>query len=155
MLKRIVAISIFCIVCSNCRLAVAAESEEVTFPCGPLQFKIASLRNTKGQVCAAIYLTKNAFLKLERAIWKSCSVVGTKTEIEFKALVPCGEMAIGAFHDEDSNGKVTTNFVGIPKEGLGTSNNPRSRFGPPSFSDAKFLFQQNKTGVMNIDIQYL
>ncbi len=52
--------------------------------------------------------------------------------------VPAGVYAVSVFHDEANTGKVETNFLGIPRSGLGASNNPRSRFGPPSFNDAAF-----------------
>ena len=42
-------------------------------------------------------------------------------------------------HDENRNGKLDTNFLGIPKEGVGASNNPKSRFGPPSFEESMFV----------------
>jgi len=50
--------------------------------------------------------------------------------------VPAGTWAVLAYHDENSNKKLDTNFVGMPKEGYGFSNGAASRFGPPSFKDA-------------------
>ena len=55
--------------------------------------------------------------------------------------VPEGEYAITLFHDIDSNGKMKTNFIGMPKEPVAISRNPRSRFGPPKFKDAKLDVQ--------------
>ena len=42
------------------------------------------------------------------------------------------------FHDENMNQKLDKDFVGIPKEGYGASNNPKKKIGPPSFEDASF-----------------
>ena len=36
-----------------------------------------------------------------------------------------------------------TNFLGYPLEGFGASNNPKFRFGPPSYDDSKFIFSQD------------
>lgn len=44
------------------------------------------------------------------------------------------------FHDENSNGKLDRNFMGIPREGVGASNGARGHFGPPKFGDAEFHF---------------
>jgi len=35
--------------------------------------------------------------------------------------------------------KLDTNFLGIPKEPYGFSNNPSTLFGPPSFKKASFV----------------
>jgi len=50
--------------------------------------------------------------------------------------VPSGTWAVLAYHDENGNKKLDTNFVGMPTEGYGFSNGAKARFGPPSFKDA-------------------
>ena len=50
--------------------------------------------------------------------------------------VPEGVYAITAIHDENDNGKLDSNLIGIPTERYGFSNNP-SLWGAPKFSDAK------------------
>jgi uncharacterized protein (DUF2141 family) len=55
--------------------------------------------------------------------------------------IKSGVYGLSAFHDENSNGKLDTNFVGMPIEDYGASNNARNPFGPPSFEDAKFEFR--------------
>ncbi len=52
--------------------------------------------------------------------------------------VPVGTWAISVIHDEDDNGELRTNFIGIPREGVGSSNDPAPRMGPPRWADAKF-----------------
>lgn len=51
------------------------------------------------------------------------------------ANVPAGSWAALAYHDENSNKKLDTNFVGMPKEGYGFSNGAKGTFGPPKFKD--------------------
>ena len=43
-----------------------------------------------------------------------------------------GRYAVNAFHDENDNGELDTNLVGIPSEGYGFANDPDSTFGPPT-----------------------
>ena len=50
--------------------------------------------------------------------------------------LPPGRYAVNAFHDENGNGDLDTNLVGIPSEGYGFANDPSSRFGPPDFEAA-------------------
>jgi len=84
--------------------------------------------------------TKGEIVKLEN---ESCKVV-------FKN-VPSGTYAVSLFHDENDNGELDTNFMGIPKEDIGTSNNAPARFGPPKWKDAKFKIK-NETVTLNIKI---
>ena len=65
--------------------------------------------------------------------------------VEFADL-PNGDYAASVHHDENNDGKVNTNFIGIPTEGFGATNDARSHFGPPNFDQAKVsLFNQKST----------
>ena len=50
--------------------------------------------------------------------------------------LPAGRYAVNAFHDENDNGDLDTNVLGIPKEGYGFANDPSTTFGPPDFDEA-------------------
>jgi uncharacterized protein (DUF2141 family) len=67
-------------------------------------------------------------------------VHGKKALCVFKD-VPAGVYGISAFHDENKDGKLDTNFVGYPTEEYCASNNARNLMSAPSFSDAKFSYR--------------
>jgi uncharacterized protein (DUF2141 family) len=80
-----------------------------------------------------------------------CRLVQVKAEggvvrIVLKDVAP-GSYAIKAFHDVDRNGKLDTNFMGIPKEPYGFSNDAMGTFGPPSFEQASFKVGAGSTTV--------
>ena len=50
--------------------------------------------------------------------------------------LPPGRYAIVVLHDENSNHKLDRNFLGIPKEGFGFSNNPKVGLSAPRFESA-------------------
>src|SRR6056300_473273 len=52
--------------------------------------------------------------------------------------VDYGTYAIAVHHDINDNDEVDTNFLGIPNEDFGASNNAKGFMGPPSFEDASF-----------------
>ena len=54
--------------------------------------------------------------------------------------VPKGVYGISAFHDQNNNSKLDTNFIGLPTEDYCASRDARGTFGPPSFGDAKFSY---------------
>ena len=70
--------------------------------------------------------------------------------VVFENLKP-GEYAVSVFHDQNNNGKMDTNAVGIPKEGFAFGNNATGLFGPPSFDNAKVILEhKNVTQVLKL-----
>ena len=99
------------------------------------------LRNNDGQVFCALYASAEGFPKdSQKAIRRdSSSISEKKASCEFSGVQP-GTYAVSVFHDENSNGKLDTNFLGIPREGVGASNDARGHMGPPKFDGAQFQF---------------
>jgi uncharacterized protein (DUF2141 family) len=71
---------------------------------------------------------------------KSFSLPPKNKQVAFTItdLVP-GTYALAVIHDQDSNGKLSSNAVGYPIEKFGFSNNPKVYFSPPSFEKASFV----------------
>jgi uncharacterized protein (DUF2141 family) len=109
-----------------------------------IHVEIIGLRNDKGQVRCAIYLSADGFpKKSDKALAHAISSISDRYAVcEFPG-VNAGTYAISVFHDENSNGKLDTNFMGIPREGVGASNNARGHLGPPKLSSTQlhFVFQ--------------
>ena len=60
-----------------------------------------------------------------------------RVEVVFEDVAP-GRYGIVVLHDENENRKIDRNFIGLPKEGWGMSNNPRPGFSAPNFEAAAF-----------------
>ncbi len=54
--------------------------------------------------------------------------------------IPSGTYALVVLHDENMNGKIDTNWLGVPKEGYGFSNDAKAASGAPSFSQTSFVY---------------
>ena len=65
--------------------------------------------------------------------------------------LPDGTYAVGVFHDVDGNQALSKNFLGIPEEPFGFSNNVRGRFGPPSFMEASFSLTRDLAITIALD----
>jgi uncharacterized protein (DUF2141 family) len=61
--------------------------------------------------------------------------------------IPEGEYGVAVIHDENKNGKLDMNEMGIPVEGYGHSNNPAKRPGPPNFDETKFKLTNPGTSI--------
>ena len=65
--------------------------------------------------------------------------------------LPYGNYVIAGIHDLDNNGVLTGNFLGMPKEPFGFSNNKRGNFGPPKWEDVLIKFNEsNKKILINL-----
>jgi uncharacterized protein (DUF2141 family) len=121
---------------------------------GFLTVKLIGFRSDKGQTCVSVFNTPKGFPgKYDQAFKILRSPIKEKqATIVFKDL-PFGIYAVSVLHDENLNNKMDTNIIGIPKEGFGSSNNPKDRFGPPTFDDAKFDFNSVSKNI-EINIKY-
>ena len=113
-----------------------------------IKVDIVGLKNNKGQVLIGLYNSENRFLK---KVYKGnvALIKNEKATATFENL-PAGEYAISIFHDENSNGKLDTNFMGIPKEAYAASNDAKGFMGPPKYKDAKFQANQNKHIILKV-----
>jgi len=117
--------------------------------------EILGMRNDKGQVVCALFSSASDFpKKTDKAVAHSASAITNRHAVcEFSGVAP-GNYAISVFHDENSNGKLDTNFMGIPREGVGASNDTKGHFGPPKFDAAAFRFAGGRLE-LKITINYL
>ena len=113
-----------------------------------LTVQISGLNSDKGTLIIGVYNKKENFLKKEFR-GKIVQIKNQKSTVVFKDL-PKGEYAVSFIHDENDNNELDTNFLGIPKEDYGCSNNTRGFMGPPKYKNAKFQLTENKT--INIKI---
>ncbi|WP_245153538.1 DUF2141 domain-containing protein [Chlorobaculum sp. 24CR] len=137
--------------------AVAEEPEKIEAPAGvgSITVRITGLRSSDGNLYVALFNAKKGFPgKFDRAIRKTQIPASGAEHVVVFGDAPFGVYAVAVQHDENGNGKLDSNFLGMPKEGVGTSNNPKSKFGPPSFDDASFVLDK-KTMELNVNLRYL
>jgi len=89
--------------------------------------------NAKGSVKVAV-CDRERFLK-QCVFSASAPAQAGETTVLVKG-VPAGTWAVLAYQDENGNGELDRNLVGMPKEAYGFSRDARGRFGPPGFEDA-------------------
>jgi uncharacterized protein (DUF2141 family) len=64
--------------------------------------------------------------------------------------ISAGDYAIRVMHDVNGNGELDANFIGMPTEPWGMSNNARGNFGPPQWQDVKFTLQGDTTHIITL-----
>lgn len=73
-------------------------------------------------------------------------------QMSIETDLPPGTYAVSVYEDLNGNHKLDHNFLGIPQEPVGASNNPKVRMGPPHFDECSF---QIGTTSKNITITLL
>lgn len=136
-------------------LVSLAPAQEQPREGNQIRVEIVGLRNDTGQVICSLFSSAEDFpKKANKAVAGAGSVIANRHAVcEFRGVSP-GTYAISVFHDENSNGKLDTNLVGIPREGVGASNDARGHFGPPKFAAAAFPFPGGRIA-LKITISYL
>ena len=112
-----------------------------------------------GTLMLAIYNNAEAFegsvIKEKRSevgVFKGLELyLEPQDSTQLSTEIPDGEYAIAFFIDANGNKKLDKNFLGIPKEQFGFSNNAMGTLSAPSFEQAKFKVAGNT--VQNIKLK--
>ncbi len=105
-----------------------------------LQVSISGASSDTGSIRILVFSKPSGFPDQVKQAVRSISLPSKNGKASFKLTdLPTGTYAIGVIHDQDNNGKLSTNAVGYPTEKFGFSNNPKVYFGPPSFEKAAFV----------------
>jgi uncharacterized protein (DUF2141 family) len=127
-----------------------------------LRVRVIDVRNRKGTLIFGVFRQPDGFPSNENSAiaWqrRKADADAAKTGSadaahEFVVWLPPGRYAATVLHDENDNGKMDMNFMGIPREGYGVTNNPKPRFRGATFDEAAFeLPADGKT--VAISLQY-
>jgi len=122
---------------------------------GTIKVEVLGVRNSDGDVKCALFNGEPGFPDDSSKAFKTTSgtIQNGRAVCDFTQVLPGDEYAISVFHDENGNGQLDS-FLGIPKEGVGASNNPSMTFGPPKYDEAKFKYSGG-TQPVTINLHYM
>ncbi|MEE9384579.1 MAG: DUF2141 domain-containing protein [Nannocystaceae bacterium] len=110
-----------------------------------INVKVAGVGNSTGKIRFGLYDSSQGFPDIGKEM-RLVSLQAKKGTVQARfENVPAGTYALAVFHDENSNGSLDKNMLGIPKEDFAFSNNARGMLGPPTFKKASFQFSQETT----------
>jgi uncharacterized protein (DUF2141 family) len=124
---------------------------------GELRITVDGIRSPHGTVLIGLYDRPASFGRAVEASAKEGFLVdpdrfaavalranaALKGAVVFSNLEP-GRYAAIAFHDENGNGKLDKNFLGVPTEPYGFSNAAQGFLGPPTFDAAAVALSGNE-----------
>lgn len=139
-------------------LALAASSPHSVHAgtTATIVLEVSTFRTIKGFLGCQLYPNGEDFpdqWARHRDLRKHVPVTAATTSCSFSGLPP-GTYAAAVIHDENSNGKLDTNFLGIPTEGYGISNNHTHALSRPTWEESKFVVNADTTVTAHITLRY-
>ncbi|WP_273210028.1 DUF2141 domain-containing protein [Marinobacter subterrani] len=117
--------------------------------CPGIHVNIPNIENSTGTVACALFESPAGFPAefLHSATHiMMMKIRDTKARCSFLDIPP-GSYALAVIHDENMDGKLNTNFLGVPTEGYGFSSGAEAGMSAPSFEAASFSY-----GGHNLDL---
>jgi uncharacterized protein (DUF2141 family) len=110
--------------------------------CPGIHVKILDIENSTGTVACALFESPVGFPTEFLGSASNIMIIkirDTRARCNFLD-VPPGTYALAVIHDENMNGKLDANFLGVPTEGYGFSSGAEASMSAPSFEDASFSY---------------
>ena len=108
-----------------------------------LDISITGIKKPEGKIQIGLYNNKESFPNVDEQYKLFYIDANEFSGVYTIKDLPKGEYAVAIFHDKNSDMICNTNFLGIPKEGYGFSNNIKPRLSTPSFNDCKIYLNNN------------
>ena len=141
------AVSVALALCAAAATAADASRIEAT---------VSGVSNAPGLVGCALFSSKVGFpIESKKHALKTVRVpaAGGVATCVFEQVAP-GEYAIAVVHDTNGNGQADINFLGMPTEGIGVSNNVLPRMSAPTFEASRFTLAPGQTVRLAISLRY-
>ena len=128
----------FLVVLFSIETTYAQDTATEANQAGTITVQLTGFENDQGTVKLCVCRSEDEYTgKAKEFCTASTEIKSTKAEWVFEHM-PYGSYSIKAFHDENGNSRLDKDFLGMPTERYGFSNNARGRFGPPTFASAAF-----------------
>lgn len=122
-----------CLCMMLCSLSVSAQKLTIT---------VKNIKEHTGTLMIGVY-DEQHYMSTTAA---STEAKADKDEVTVTVTLPAsGKYAVAIFQDKNGNGKLDTNFMGIPNEPFGFSNLKSYPMGTPKFKTAAFDLDKDMT----------
>lgn len=115
---------------------------------GTVTIEIEGLRSDRGAVRGALFASRDGWTEEGHQI-ATCTARARSSVVRcvIEDVAP-GDYAFAFLHDEDDDGQLDRDWIGIPQEGFGFSNDARPGLGAPSFESARFAHDGRATDLV-------
>jgi uncharacterized protein (DUF2141 family) len=120
-----------------------------------LDVVIPQVRNAQGGLGCQLFASAVGFPKKgERALQSVMSpITNGSARCRFQP-VPAGSYAVAVVHDENGNQTLDSNFLGVPTEGYGVSNNKTYAMSEPRWDESRIDLAPGESRQLTIQLRY-
>lgn len=148
--KYFIRTALVLVVCVCSTVGAASQSDK-----GSVEVTVEGMRKSTGRVYIALQNSAKIFASRDHYYLRESIDIGRGERVyTFNDIAP-GRYAVALFHDENGNDDIDYNFLGIPKEGFGFSNNAMGVLSMPSFDKASFEVKQGEVTRQRIKMRYI
>lgn len=126
-------------------IALAIFASECILGQTTVTVTVTDIQNEQGKVYFGLY-SQDTFIKAKPNYSAIGHVKNHQTKVVFENISE-GQYAITCFQDTNGNHKFDFQPNGAPAEPYGVSRNAKSYYGPPLWSDAKFIVKQEPVAI--------
>jgi len=112
-----------------CSISLNAMAEDLTV-------EVKHVKPNAGVVFIGLYDKAADFPATQKGLTGQVIEASRDTVVAMFQGLGAGRYAVAVYQDENRNGKLDKNFLGMPTEPYGFSNDARGSMGPPSFDAA-------------------
>lgn len=124
----------------------AAAQQDCTGPASSvrLQVDVQNVRSSSGLIAVTLYADDpRRFLARRGSLYVGRVPARSGTTRMCIHLPSTGVWGLAVYHDENGDRRFDRTGVGMPAEGFGFSNNPRTLFGVPAFRSVRLSVPRN------------
>ena len=132
-----------------------AASAQAQGPSATVEVTVPQVRNTQGGVGCQLFASAQGFPKDgARALQAVMAPIAQgRARCRFQP-VPAGTYAVAVVHDENGNQALDSNFLGVPTEGYGVSNNRTYPLSEPRWDESRFDLAAGEIRQLTIQLRY-
>jgi uncharacterized protein (DUF2141 family) len=136
-------------------LAISIPATQAQSAGALLEVTVPQVRNAQGGLGCQLFASAQGFPKKgERALQSVMSPITNGTARCRFQPVPAGTYAVAVVHDENGNQKLDSNFLGVPTEGYGVSNNKTYAMSEPRWDESRFDLAEGESRQLTISLRY-
>jgi uncharacterized protein (DUF2141 family) len=122
-------------------------------PLSTVLIEVSGFKNTRGTLNCRLFTKAADFPDGEGIVTVRVPITGPNTSCSFSNVEP-GTYAVAVVHDENGNGKLDKNFVGVPSEGYGVSNNKTYALSAPKWAESSFTLGTTESKALLVKLRY-
>lgn len=120
---------------------------------GSIAVNVMDVKNNEGKIILSLYDQQEGFPAKKEHAFRRIKIDAREGEMSYTfSDLPYGTYALAVIHDENNDDTVSKNFIGLPKERIGVSN--QTKFGKPSFDRSKFELVSSDPDI-RVDLVFL